>query len=124
MVGLVCSPAIAGSSSDGCPLFGKLERRLYQQTGDGSPNTMASSSIDSLVENDGRVDTLPLFNRIAPNALFARIPSGPQPYRENSPRSLIGRSQRRGTVDIFQKPWTLTATSKTAQLAKIDTPPS
>lgn len=51
---------------------------------DGSPKIMASSSIDSLVENDGRVDTLPLFNRIAPNALFARIPSGPQPYHRET----------------------------------------
>lgn len=69
MVGLVCSPAIAGSSSDGCPLFGKLERRLYQQTGDGSPNTMASSSIDSLVENDGRVGTFALVQPHRPQRL-------------------------------------------------------
>jgi len=44
-----------------------------------SPNIMSSSSIDSLMENDGRIDTLPLFNRIAPNTFVCWNPVGLSP---------------------------------------------
>lgn len=98
--GLQCSNR-AHQNGGGCLLVGKLEWRL--QSTDGRPNTMSSSSIDSLVENGGRVDTLPLFNRIAPKRLVCLNPV------RLSPTTRITvvadwPSRQRGTLDFFQKP--------------------
>lgn len=62
------------------------------------------ASTDSLVENAGPIDTLPLFNRIAPNALFARIPSG-SALHPTTRITVVADwpSRQRATLDFFDK---------------------
>lgn len=82
------------------------------------------ASTDSLVENAGPVDTLPLFNRIAPNALLESRRVQPYTLQRESPSSLIGRLDNERHSTFSTRFWGTRQLTKTAQLAKIDTPPS